>query len=295
MTQTEESPSSLAGRAAVVVGCSPGINAGIAEELARRGATVACVDKNPEYAKACAAWLSGQGATAVALAADITRAEDVQRCTAAAEAALGHLDILVNGAAIETWQGALETTVEDFRRHLDVIVTGSFLMSRYVAESMIRRGRGGSIINLGSTEAHQGRPGNIGYGVSKAAVLHLTKVLAMELAAHGIRVNSITPTGTDPREGDERREQWGVEWSPAVAPRRPDFSRGDEGVPLGHRPSPSDYGRAAVFLASDDASSITGIDLRVDGGVISRYWRWNPGGSPISDTTLTSESGGATR
>jgi NAD(P)-dependent dehydrogenase (short-subunit alcohol dehydrogenase family) len=276
----------LVGRTAVVVGCSPGINAGIAEALARRGAAIACVDREAEFAKACACWLSDRGATALALTADITDIEEARQAILAADERLDGVDILVNGAAIETWQGALEMTVEDFRRHLDVIVTGSFAMSRYAAEAMIAHGRGGAIVNLGSTEAHQGRPGNIGYGVAKAAVLHLTKALAMELAQHRIRVNSVTPTGTDPKEGDERRAEWDVQWSPAVAPRRPDFSRGDEGIPLGHRPAPSDYGNAVAFLVSDEASSITGIDLRVDGGVLSRYWRWNPGPKSHSDTPI---------
>lgn len=266
----------LSGKSAVIVGSSPGINAGIAEELARRGAAIACVDRNPEYAKACANWLIGNGAKAIALSVDVTDDEAVRATVLDADNQLGGIDILVNGAAIETWQSTLESSVAEFRRHLDVILTGTFAMSKYTAESMIRRERGGVIINLASTEAHQGRPGNVGYGTAKAAVLHLTKILAMELAQHGIRVNSLTPTGTDPVEGDRRRAEWGVEWTPAVAPRRPDFSRGDDGIPLGHRPSPSDYGRAAAFLVSDDAAMVTGLDLRVDGGVISRYWRWSP-------------------
>jgi NAD(P)-dependent dehydrogenase (short-subunit alcohol dehydrogenase family) len=286
------SVASLSGKTAMVVGSSPGINAGIAEELARRGAAIACVDRNPEYAQACATWLIGKGAKAIALSADVTDDDAVHRTVLDARERLGGIDILVNGAAIETWQSALEMSVEDFRRHLDVIVTGTFAMSRRTAEVMIGRQRGGAIINLASTEAHQGRPGNVGYGTAKAAVLHLTKVLAMEFAQYGIRVNSLTPTGTDPVEGDLRRAEWGVEWSPAVAPRRPDFSRGDEGIPLGHRPCPSDYGRAAAFLASDDANMVTGIDLRVDGGVVSRYWRWSPVSSGEA-TRLHRNGGGA--
>ena len=268
--------SSLAGLTALITGCSPGINAGIAWALAERGAQIACMDREPNYSAACADWLTSLGVKSLALTGDVSNEDDVKRCVAETEATFGAVDIVVNGAAIETWQSVLESSLDDFKRHLDVILCGAFLVSKYAAESMIRLGRQGSIISLASTEAHQGRPGNVGYGVSKAAVLHLTKVLAMELAPHGIRANSLTPTGTNPAEGDARREQWDVTWAPAAAPRRPGFSRGDEGVPLGQRPSPSDYGHAAAFLASPESSAITGIDLRVDGGVISRYWRWNP-------------------
>jgi NAD(P)-dependent dehydrogenase (short-subunit alcohol dehydrogenase family) len=266
----------LDGRTALVTGCSPGINAGIARALAANGAAIACLDRDESYAKACADWLDREGTQALALTGDVTDDADVRRCVAAVEERFGSVDVVVNGAALESWHGALDTEPDEFRRHLDVIVTGAFLVSKHAANAMIRHGRGGSIINIGSTEAHQGRPGNIGYGVAKAAVLHLTKCLAMELAEHGIRVNSLTPTGTDPAEGDARRDEWGVEWTPARAPRRPDFSRGDEGIPLGHRPTPTDYGNAAAFLASPRSGAVTGIDLRVDGGVVSRYWRWNP-------------------
>jgi NAD(P)-dependent dehydrogenase (short-subunit alcohol dehydrogenase family) len=288
MTQTRSG--SLDGRVALVVGCSPGINAGIAEQLALRGATIACVDKSAEYAEACATWLTAAGFTAVGLTADITDDEQAGSCVDQVVEQLGSLDVLVNGAAIETWHSALESSPDEFRRHLEVILVGAFSMSRHAAQAMIRRGSGGSIINLGSTEAHQGRPGNVGYGVSKAALLHLTKVLAMELAEHGIRVNSLTPTGTDPAEGDARREAWDVTWTPAVAPRRPGFTRGDDGVPLGRRPSPSDYGHAAAFLAGDEARSVTGIDLRVDGGVVSRYWRWSPSAHPVPEHRNGGES-----
>jgi 3-oxoacyl-[acyl-carrier protein] reductase len=267
---------SLHGRVAVVVGASPSINSGIAEQLALAGAAIACVDRNPDFAAACARWLTDRGARAIAVTADVTDEQQIAAAIATAEQHLGSVDVLVNGVAIETWKTLRESTVEEFRRHLEVILVGTFTATKYAAEAMIRGGRGGSIINLGSTEAHQGRPGNVGYGTAKAAVLHLTKIAAMELAEHGIRVNSITPTGTDPREGDARRAQWGVDWEPAAAPRRPGFSRGDDGIPLGHRPAPSDYGQAAVFLASDASSMVTGVDLRVDGGVVARYWRWSP-------------------
>jgi NAD(P)-dependent dehydrogenase (short-subunit alcohol dehydrogenase family) len=167
-------------------------------------------------------------------------------------------------------------TTDQFRRQLDVILVGTFLFTKYAAMQMIDQARHGVIINTISTEAHQGNPGNIGYGTAKSGLLNFTRAAAMELAPYKIRVNSLTPTATDPVEGDERAAEWGLQWSPPVVGSRPDFSSGDQGVPLGKRPSPRHYGRAAVFLASDDAEMITGFDLRVDGGTIARYWRWNP-------------------
>jgi 3-oxoacyl-[acyl-carrier protein] reductase len=142
---------------------------------------------------------------------------------------------------------------------------------------MIARGRHGSIINILSTEAHQGNPGNIAYGTCKSGLINFTRGAAMEFAPFGIRVNSLTPTATSPEEGLERTKAWGVEWIEAQAGVRPGYTVGDKGVPLGKRPAPSDYAAGAVFLASDDSRMTTGFDLRVDGGTIARYWRYNPG------------------
>jgi len=267
----------LAGRVALAFGASPSINAGIILALADEGATVVCVDRDPAYAKACAEDARTLGAEAIALVADVSDEEQVRSATERAVAAYGGIDVLVNGVATGSWHGLLDATLAEFRQHLDVIVGGAFTATRLAAAAMIERGRGGAVINLLSTEAHQGRPGNIGYGVGKAALAHFTKCVAMELAEYGIRVNSLTPTATDPGEGIERARRWGVAWAPEPAPRRPGFTAGDQGIPLGKRPSPADYGRAAAFLASDDARMVTGLDVRVDGGVISKYWRFNPG------------------
>ena len=121
----------------------------------------------------------------------------------------------------------------------------------------------------------------MGYGTGKGGLLNFTRSVAMELAEFGIRVNSLTPTATDPTEGTERAARWGAQWpGPRLGQRRrgmlPDSSKG---VPMQKLPSPSHYARAAAFLASDDADMITGLDLRIDAGAISRYWLWDPGAS----------------
>ena len=142
---------------------------------------------------------------------------------------------------------------------------------------VIEQGRGGSIITLISTEGHQGYPGSVGYGTAKSGLLNFTRSVAMELAEHRIRVNSLSPTATDPAEGVDRAREWGLDWQAHSEVRGPGFPPGEIGVPLGHRPSPRHYGPAAVFLASDDAEMITGFDLRVDAGTVAKYWRWMPG------------------
>jgi NAD(P)-dependent dehydrogenase (short-subunit alcohol dehydrogenase family) len=268
----------LAGRVALVTGCGPNINAGIAYGLADEGARLICVDRRADYAQACARAIRERGGEAIDVTADVTQEDDVRSAVGQGEAAFGPIDVLVNGAVLQIRKGLLDVSLEEFRQQLDVGLTGAFLFTRYVARAMIDHGRRGSIINIGSTEAHPGNIGNIAYGTAKAGLLHLTRCAAMELAEFGIRVNSLSPTGTDPAEGLERAAAWGVTWEQGLkAPARPDTTFGDQGVPLGRRPSPHHYARAALFLASDDAEMITGIDLRVDAGTVSRYWRWNPG------------------
>lgn len=268
----------LAGKVALVTGCSPNINGGIACGLAEEGAKLACIDLRLDYAEACAREIQALGGEAVAIRCDVTREEDVAAAVRKAEEALGPPDLLINGAMLQIRKGVLELSADEFRKLLDVGVIGTHLFTQQVARSMIRHRRRGAIINLISTEGHQGNLGNIGYGTAKAGLINFTRAAAMELAEHGIRVNSLTPTATDPTEGRERAAAWGVPYEQvALSIKRDDLTAGDQGIPLGRRPSPRDYARAAVFLASDDAAMITGFDLRVDGGVISRYWRWNPG------------------
>jgi NAD(P)-dependent dehydrogenase (short-subunit alcohol dehydrogenase family) len=267
----------LRDRVVVMAGCSPNINAGIALELAKAGAKLVCVDLLPEFAEACAKAVRTGGGEAIAVQADVTREDQVKAALAKAVAEFGGVDVLVNGAVIQIRLGILEMSVEQFRRQIDVILAGTFLFTKHTAQLMIEQGRKGTIINIISTEGHQGNPGNIGYGTAKSGLLNFTRGVAMELAPYGIRVNSLTPTATASDDGNKRAAEWGLTWSQAAAGRKPGFTAGDEGVPLGKRPTPEHYGKAAVFLASDDAEMITGFDLRVDGGTIARYWRWNPG------------------
>ena len=269
----------LEGKTALVTGTSPNINGGIAEELAREGANLVCVDISPEYAEKCAAAIVAAGSDAIGVVCDVTDEEQVLGAVSQATERFGGVDILVNGAAQFNFKGVLNMPLDEWRRQTDIILSGAFLFTKHVAHLMIQQDRRGNIINIISTAGHQGEPGNVGYGTAKGGMLNFTRSVAMELSQYGIRVNSLTPTATDASEGRERAARWGVEWPrPRLGQRAagllPDASRG---APMLRLPSPSHYGRAAVFLASDDAEMITGFDLRVDAGAVSRYWIWSPG------------------
>ena len=267
--------SALDGRTAVVAGCGPNIGAAVALALAAAGAQVACLDKDPLYAEKCAGEVRAQGGQAEPFACDVTHQGQVVSAVKAIVDRFGGIDVLFNGVAARIQKGVLDTSLDEFRMQIDVILAGTFLLTKHAAASMIERGRRGSIINVISTEGHQGFPGSVGYGTAKAGLLNFTRSVAMELAPHGIRVNSLTPTSTDPEEGFERAARWGVPAKPP-SPKPASFMSGAVGVPLGRLPKPSDYGPVVVFLAGDDSQMVTGFDLRVDGGTVARYWRWQP-------------------
>jgi NAD(P)-dependent dehydrogenase (short-subunit alcohol dehydrogenase family) len=267
----------LSGKVALVTGTSPNIGGGIAEALAAEGAAVVCVDSRVENATDCARYIKSTNARALAVTCDVTDENQVVAAVAVAREAFVGIDILVNSAAFFNKKGVIEMTLEEWQRQLAVILTGSFLFTKHVAKSMIEQRRKGNIINIISTAGHQGEPDNIAYCTGKSGLLNFTRSAAMELVGHGIRVNSLTPTATDPAESIERTARWGR----TVRTGRDQLKRLFEPfrvrVPMQKLPSPRDYGRAVVFLASDDAEMITGTDLRVDAGAIAQYWAWDPG------------------
>jgi NAD(P)-dependent dehydrogenase (short-subunit alcohol dehydrogenase family) len=268
----EESRVKLQGKVAMVTGTSPNIGAGIAGGLAEEGAKVVCVDVSADNARECAAWITGRGGEALGLTCDVTDEAQVEAMVARAREAYGGIDVLVNNAGLLGGLSVLEMPVDRWNRQLAVNLTGTFLCTKHVARLMVERGTRGSIIVIVSTAGHQGQPGNIGYCTSKSGLLNFTRAAAMDLARHGIRVNSLTPTATDVEEGHERAAAWGRP-RPERSARMLDFARM---IPTGALPSPRHYARAAVFLASDDAEMITGIDLRVDAGAVAKYWPWVP-------------------
>jgi NAD(P)-dependent dehydrogenase (short-subunit alcohol dehydrogenase family) len=278
MTDQPTTHRRLSGRTALVVGTSPNIGAGIAHELARAGAKVACLDRDGAAAAFCAKDIVEAGGAAHAVTCDATDPDGTALAVAEVESVLGTVDILVNGVVTYDVRGVLDMDFASWRRQLSIMLDSAFLFTSLVARRLAGEGRAGSIVNVISTAGHQGEPGNIGYTTAKGGLLNMTRSAAMELAPHGIRVNSLTPTATDLEEWDERAVRWGVPGPPE--PFRASLSLAAEQIPLGSLPRPSDYGRAAVFLCSDDARMITGVDLPVDGGSLARYWRSKPVGGP---------------
>lgn len=264
----------LQDKVALITGTSPNICGGIAEGMADEGARIVCVDNQPDNANGCADYLTKRGGQALGVVCDVTNEEQVKAAVERARAAFGGVDILVNGAVIFNQKGVLDMPLEEWTRQTAIILTGTFLFTKYVARLMIEQGRKGNIINIISTAGHQGQPRNVGYCTGKSGLLNFTRSVAMELAEYGIRVNSLTPTATDPSEGIERAARWGKSYGdPRLVGLLEEVRKG---VPLQKLPSPRHYARAAVFLASDEAEMITGTDLRVDAGTVARYWAWTP-------------------
>jgi NAD(P)-dependent dehydrogenase (short-subunit alcohol dehydrogenase family) len=262
----------LAQKIAIVTGTSPNIGGGIAEGLAAEGATVVCVDVAADNAGQCAEAIRRNGGRALGVTCDVTDEGQVEAMVTRVREAYGGVDVLVNNAGILGGLGVLEMPVERWSRQIAVNLTGTFLCTKHVARLMVAQQRRGSIVVVVSTAGHQGQAGNIAYSTSKSGLLNFTRAAAMDLARHGIRVNSLTPTATDTAEAAERAVAWGRP-RPEPRPRGLDFAKM---VPMGALPSPRHYARAVAFLASDDAEMITGTDLRVDAGAIAKYWPWIP-------------------
>ena len=262
----------LEGKIAIVTGTSPNIGGGIAEGLAEEGATVVCVDLAADNASQCAEAIRRRGGQALGIACDVTDEGQVEAMVARARETYGGVDVLVNNAGILGGLSVLEMPVERWNRQIAVNLTGTFLCTKHVARAMVAGRRRGSIVVVVSTAGHQGQAGNIAYSTSKSGLLNFTRAAAMDLARHGIRVNSLTPTATDTDEAADRAVAWGRP-RPEPRPRGLDFAKM---VPMGKLPSPHHYARAVAFLASDDAELITGTDLRVDAGAIAKYWPWIP-------------------
>lgn len=272
MTLSDRLAGRLSGKVALVTGTSPNIGGVLASGLAAAGAKVACNDIRPDVASDCATRIAADGGEAMAAPGDVT---DLGVMGAAIDAVLqrwGHIDILVNNAVRFDTRGLLDMPLENFRRQVDIILGGSFIVSGLVAKSMVERSIGGSIINVLSTAAWQGQAGNIGYCTAKSGLINFTRSAAMELAPHGIRVNSSTPTATMPDD-----PQLATGFATAVASLRDAGTMDFEGRnPWSRLPTPSDYVGSVVFLASDDSALMTGSNITVDGGALARYWPQSP-------------------
>lgn len=268
----------LEGKVALVFGAGPNIGGTIAHFLAREGGRVALADVSREAADRTAAFIAGRGLEAIGLSGNAVVEADVARVVAETVGRWGRIDILVNTAGKVHWSPITEMKLEEWTEGLLSFPTAGMLTTKHAAKAMIAGGRRGSIIHLLSSAAHFGEASGACYCAAKAALLNLARSAAMDLAHAGIRVNTITPCGMEHNLWTIMREEV---FDPDFVPpkRRSFYSRDDylKSIPLGRFPRASDLAWAAVFLASDESSFVTGADIAVDGGLRFKYPTWRPG------------------
>ena len=245
----------LADKVALVTGAAQGIGLACAQAFAREGAEVVLADLNEEAGEREALRLRSEGFAAIFIACDVSRKADVERAVAAAVNEFGRLDVLVANAGIVHAAEFLDLEELDFDRVIAVNLKGIFLAGQAAARQMVKQGGGGAIVNMSSVNAILAIPNQVPYVVSKGAINQLTKVMSLSLAPHGIRVNGIGP-GTILTELARTAVLGNREAERKILSR----------TPLGRMGDPGEVAQVAVFLASDEASYVTGQTIYPDGG-----------------------------
>jgi len=245
-------------RVAFVTGASYGIGAACALALARDGFHVAVSELDPKNLADTVAKIAAAGVRAAPVELDLRSLASIERAMTEVLAAFGRLDVLVNSAGVTLGKPALDMTGEEWDAVLDVNLKGTFFMSQQMGRHLVSTRRPGSIISVASTHGVLGFPTRSAYGISKGAIVQMTRMLAIEWAEHGIRVNAIAP-GTV--ETPTRKAFFDAN------PGRREVMT--ERVPLRRFGTPEEMAGAVAYLASPQAAYITGQTLLLDGGLTS--------------------------
>ena len=241
-----------------VTGASQGIGAGIAVEMARKGYDVAVSSTRPEKLSGVLDELRAAGARALPVELQIRDQSSIERAMAAVTGEFGELDVLVNNAAVALRKAALDFTPAEWNDVIGTNLTGTFFMSQAMGRHLIGTKRAGAIISITSTHGMVAMAGRSAYGIAKAGVIHMARMLAIEWAEHGIRVNTVAPGAV-------------ITPSRAAMPMAPDHAEKRMArIPLKKLCTVDDVAAAVVYLASPQAAYITGQTLVLDGGVTSQ-------------------------
>ena len=248
----------LTGKKALVTGSSRGIGRGIAIGMAREGCDVVInYCKSRDAAEAAASEIVKLGRTSAVIQADVSKVSDIERLVHEAESTLGRIDVLVNNAAVNYYESWADIREESWNHTMHTNLKSAFFCSQFAAKGMIKQNLAGSIINLSSTNGTVAESGVLVYNVSKGGMEMLTKSMALELAPQGIRVNALAPGLI---ETDANRSFVG----------EPTFREHyKQHIPLKRFGTVEDCVGAAVFLASEESSYMTGQSIVIDGGLLS--------------------------
>jgi NAD(P)-dependent dehydrogenase (short-subunit alcohol dehydrogenase family) len=247
----------LDGRTALITGASKGLGKAMALALAARGARVALISRDSELLNAVAAEISAAGGKASAFPADVTSEEQVRHVERAVVAQFGKVNILINNAGVNVRKPVTDFALEEWRRVMDTNVTAAFLMCRSFIPYMIGVGYG-RILNMTSIMSRVSLPGRAAYSASKAALLGMTRALALELAPEGITCNGISPG------------PFATEMNRPLLENAEANAQFLANIPLARWGRVEEIGQLAAYLCSEDAGFITGTDILIDGGWCAR-------------------------